>query len=413
MIWLLAGYFWMYVHRPFEVWPELGAIQIERGYMLLMIVFWLVWPGKRFVGNALHLALGFLVGVIWLSWMLSPYPAAGALVVENYAKVMVFYVLLVTSVRTEDDLGKLVGLLSLSYAVYMLHSLREYLGGRYGYAQGVQRMMGVDVTFADPNQFATCVLLSLPLVVAYLGATRGLVRWLLLMQVFLTGVCILLTCSRAGIIGLGFFLFLCVCFSKKRVLGFGLLACAGLLVMVLLPGYVYNRMMTLVDPEAGPNTANDSAMGRLAGLVKGFEILGNYPLSGCGPGAYGLASGKGFQAHNLYGQAAGELGFLGLLALGVLLIVLFVNWRAAGRLAREQPWLKETMAYRVLRGVGIGVLLLLVNGMAGHTLYRYNWAWLAAFQVVALQCLRERAAAAREAYPAWDYPPEVRPGLAY
>ena len=29
MPWLLGGYMWLYLHRPFEFWPALGAMQIE------------------------------------------------------------------------------------------------------------------------------------------------------------------------------------------------------------------------------------------------------------------------------------------------------------------------------------------------------------------------------------------------
>ena len=36
MIWLLGGYMWLFVHRPFEVWPALGSLQIERGYMFVV-----------------------------------------------------------------------------------------------------------------------------------------------------------------------------------------------------------------------------------------------------------------------------------------------------------------------------------------------------------------------------------------
>lgn len=404
MIWLLGGYIWLYVHRPFEIWSELGALQIERGYMLLMMLFWLVWPNKRLVPNAINLAIGALFGATVLSWMSSPYPAEGWLVVENYAKVMVFYLLLVTCVHNEQDLRRLMGMLVFSYVIYLLHSLREYLAGRYDYAQGVQRMMGVDVTFSDPNQFATCVLLSLPLVLAFLRGTQGFVRAALYGYIALSGICILLTCSRAGIVGYCFFLFLWVCVSKYRAAGFIGLIFLAMVASAAMPGYVFNRIMTLVDQEAGPEVARDSAMGRLAGFLKGFELLEQNPITGVGPGAFGLATGKGFQAHNLYGQVAGELGGLGLLALGALILLFFVSWRRAVRRGNEQPWLRETLAYRVIQGVGLGVLLLMLNGMAGHTLYRYNWAWLAAFQVVSLGVLQQQANLAWSEEPAagWD-----------
>jgi hypothetical protein len=414
MIWLLGGYFWLYVHRIGEIWPTLGVLQIERGYMLMMMVFWLVWPHKSFTPNRIHYALAMLFGTVWISWMLSPYPAEGEMVFDMYYKVMVFYVIWITSVRSDQDVRRLAGLFTLVYAVYILHSLRDYLFcGRYTFAQGVVRMMGVDVTYADPNQFATAILCSMPMVLAFMGMSGGFIRFLLLGQLLMTGVCIFLTCSRAGIVGMGFFLFLVVLFSKRRILGFTLLFALALLIMAALPGYVYNRMMTLIDPDAGPAVAQSSAMGRLAGLTKGLELLQMYPLAGVGPGAYGKATAKGFQAHNLYGQCAGELGCLGVIALSFLIFCFFANWWRAIRIGWEFPHLKETASYRVLRAVGMGVMMLMLNGMAGHTLYRYNWVWFAAFQVVALRVLSEHAAVARsqvgaeEGYqPVWETLPE-------
>ena len=42
MPWLLVGYMFLFVHRPFEVWPVLGDLRVERIYMLVMIVAWTV-----------------------------------------------------------------------------------------------------------------------------------------------------------------------------------------------------------------------------------------------------------------------------------------------------------------------------------------------------------------------------------
>ena len=62
MIWLLGGYMWLFVHRPFEVWPWLGELQIERVYMILTVLFWAVQPNKRLVPNRIHAAFA-VVGV--------------------------------------------------------------------------------------------------------------------------------------------------------------------------------------------------------------------------------------------------------------------------------------------------------------------------------------------------------------
>ena len=35
MRWLLIGYMFLFIDRPFEVWPWLGDLHVERVYMLL------------------------------------------------------------------------------------------------------------------------------------------------------------------------------------------------------------------------------------------------------------------------------------------------------------------------------------------------------------------------------------------
>ncbi|MGH7171740.1 MAG: O-antigen ligase family protein, partial [Gemmataceae bacterium] len=72
MIWLLGGYMWLFVHRPFEVWPVLGTFQIERAYMILMLLVWLFSP-KGWVGNRMHGVTAFFSVLLFLTWMLSPY----------------------------------------------------------------------------------------------------------------------------------------------------------------------------------------------------------------------------------------------------------------------------------------------------------------------------------------------------
>ena len=38
-------------------------------------------------------------------------------------------------------------------------------------------------------------------------------------------------------------------------------------------------------------------------------------------------------------------------------------------------------------------MLMLFMGLGGHNLYRYNWMWFGAFQIVALRLARHRATA--------------------
>src|ERR1700722_16750532 len=145
---------WLFIHRPFEYWTVLGAIQIERVYMILMLAFWAVAPGKGWISNRLHfVVVGFFM-VLMASWVASPYMPLLSDTVENYCKVLIFYFLVVTTVRDEEGLRRLVYLYLVAVGLYMGHSFLARIHGRIQWRQGISRMVGVDVTFGDPNAFA-------------------------------------------------------------------------------------------------------------------------------------------------------------------------------------------------------------------------------------------------------------------
>jgi hypothetical protein len=415
MIWLLGGYMWLFVHRPFEVWPALGALQIERAYMLLMLVAWLITPGKGLLPNRIHLALALFTVGLTGAWLSSPYGDQPGVsdVVENFFKVAVFYVLVVTTVRDERKLRLLVLLFLGAVSLYMAHSLLELLRGRYQWRMGTWRMIGVDVTFGDPNAFATTLLYTLPLTLPFwFERPRRLPRFLLLGYTLAACACILMTGSRAGFVGLCAFGGLVLFISSKRkgtmvVMG-GLGACAAVAVLaVALPPELQNRYLTLVDSSKGPENAQLSASGRMAGLLHGIEAWQKNLLLGNGPGTFAFATGREGGAHNLYGQTLSEVGLVGAVALVFLVVCSFVNWFETRRLYRQNPGLwppgsagaaaPPDLAYHVARGVALNTFLLLLMGWSGHNLYRYNWQWFAAFGAIALHCTRVRGQALAQA----------------
>src|SRR5207245_1991889 len=125
------------IHRPFEVWPFLGDLYVERAYMFFAIAAWAVTPNKRWLPNRLHAAFIALGAVILLCCFASPWSSYCLLQMEDYYKVFVFYLLIVTSVREEKDLQRLcLGFLGIM-TVYMLHSLWEFHNGRHVFRMGI------------------------------------------------------------------------------------------------------------------------------------------------------------------------------------------------------------------------------------------------------------------------------------
>jgi O-antigen ligase len=394
---------WLYIHRPFEVWPALGALQVERGYMLVMILAWLVSPGKGVTTNRVHAALIFFAMVLITSWVVSPYAnkQGPTEVVDNFCKVMVFYLLVVTTVRDEKSLRLLVLLFLGAIGVYMAHSLLEFMRGRYQWRMGTRRMVGVDVTFSDPNFFASTLLYALPMTLPFWNERpRRVPRWLIVGFVAGALTCILLTGSRGGFMGTVLFGTILYLSGSKRKLQAVLLAgmigsVAFLLLSVALPEDLQNRYMTILDSSRGPENAKVSGDGRIEGFLWGIYVWQHSPLLGHGPSAFGYVTNRGGQAHNLYGQVLSELGALGAFALVLLVFCFWLNWRETRRLASGEGSSND-FVYQLSRAIMINVVLLLVMGWGGHNLFRYNWQWYAAFSAIAVHCLRRRAEVARD-----------------
>lgn len=391
MHWLLAGYIWLYIHRPFEFWPALGVFQVERIYMLAMIGYWLCFASKGWVSNRLHFAfLAFLTAVV-LCWFASPYFDKGAAIVEDLCKIGVFYVLVITTVREERGLRRLLAAYLVAVGLYMVHSLWEFQNGRGFYRMDTPRMIGVDTTFSDPNTFAATLLYSLLLTLPFWfqpGTTRG--RALLLGYTGLTVLCVLLTGSRTGFVGLCYFGAVFFWRTRYKLRFAALVVLAAPLAWLRLGEELQARFTTIFDPSAGPANAQQSALGRLQGLLDGIDLWSRSPLTGVGPNAFGVAVGHGYQAHNLYGQTLGELGTLGALGLAAVLLAFAFNAVEVRRLYRKVAVLQRDLPYEVSLAVLAAIGLLLLMGIGGHNLYRYTWMWFGAFQAIALHCARRK-----------------------
>jgi len=404
MRWLLIGYMFLFIDRPFEVWPWLGDLHVERIYMLLTIAVWSIYPYKRWIANPQHAAyLGFALAVV-TCWLMSPFPEYGEPVVENWFKVAVFYFLLVTSVHDEDGLRHVtVGFLAVM-GLYMLHSFREYLAGRHTYRMGISRMIGVDQTLGDPNSFGASIVFALPIVVAIWKAGLGgrIGRLLLMSYVGLSSLCVLLTGSRSSLLGLVLWFTIIIWGTRYRVAAMIAFAAAAPLAFVALPEELQTRFETIINPEVGPKNAQESGEGRLIGLTTGFKLWAANPLNGIGPGAWRPATGSKVESHNLYGQLVGELGSLGLLTFVSLLICFWINGRAMRRLRDHEPQWRNDLVFTLAPAVAISVFLLLFMGNFGHNLFRFTWLWYGGFLIIARRCAEVRVAN-------WEPAPETEP----
>jgi O-antigen ligase len=369
----------------------MGDYHVERFYMIGILAYWALMAPKTWTSNRLNLAFACLALSVVLSAICSPFFRPDNVTVENWLKISVFYVLVVSTVSDEEDLRFLLVAFLCVMTLYTGHSLREFLAGRHVYRMGVARMVGVDQSMGDPNAFGATVLFSLPMVYPLWREAKK--RWhktLLVGYLLLAGVCILSTGSRTAFVGLLLLAALAAPFSKHRwTIAMGL-ALAMPVIWLGLRDDLKNRYLTIVDSNVGPANARGSAEGRVQGFWDGIRNWQEYPLTGVGPGCHAIATGGGFQAHNLYGQVLGEIGTLGALSFLFVVAAFTANAIEMRRLLRS-GYVAQSFSTRVVVAVFVAVILLLVLGWGGHNLFRFSWLWYGSFQAIALRCVRVRA----------------------
>jgi hypothetical protein len=392
MLWVLIGYMWLFIHRPFEVWPTLGDLHVERIYMLGAMSCALLYSDKRWLPNPQHLAYFAFAAAVIVCWLASPWAGKAEEVVENYVKILIFYVLLVLVVHDEKALEKLVLAFLAVMAIYLLHSLREYMGGRHTYRMGFSRMIGVDKTLGDPNSFAAGITYALPFVVPFWRCRPSqAMRVFLCGYVALSVVCLVLTGSRGSFVALALWFGVVVLKSRWR----GAMILAGLVALPVLwgamPADLQKRFETIIDPSVGPKNAQESGETRWEGLTLGIELFGRSPITGCGPGAWRPATGRLIESHNMYGQLLGEMGSLGLVTFTAVLLTFWWNLRQVEQIYRRHPEWGQDFLYLLSRAIGMGVFLLLFEGNFGHNLLRFSWLWYGGFLIIARYCVQQRS----------------------
>jgi len=393
MIYLLVAYMWLFIHRPFEIWPWLGELRIERVFMLVTLACWAVNSQKTWNSNRINIAVLAFGAALLISNVLSPFTEPFDKTIQDWFKIVVFFVLLITTVKTERDLKIVAVAFLVISGLYMAHSFREFLSGRHVFRMGIARMVGVDSSLGDPNSFGASIVYSLPMMIPVWKLCRK--RWQYLAVIgygcLATG-CVMLTGSRSSFIGLISVFAVLTLGSKYRWKALTGLAIAAPLVWSLTTEDLQNRYLTILDPSVGPENAQVSADSRWVYFQMAQGLFAEYPLTGVGPQGFPAASGTGQSSHSIYAQLVGEAGIVGISAFPLLLSAYYFNWRGIRRLAREGFADPDGFLPAISYAVVISVILLLILGFAGHNLLRFNWLWYGAFQAIAFCLMRQRAA---------------------
>lgn len=401
---LVCFYMFLVIERPWESVRYLQGIPLERFYALALIIVVFLRGRLKIVPSNTN---KWVYGLLALHFLLAPFAFNSGFAVDQgieYAKMVVLYALMLAVVEDEDCLRFLIMAYVFSTMFYVLHSFLEYYNGRHVFRMGISRMMGADKTFSDPNSLGATVVLTLPFVYALLRTELNKYLSLAYYLFFIVAVtCVVLTGSRTSFAALLVLCFLWVLGQqgKRRIIIFFTALLSIAVVWNAMPLDKQVRFRSLWDEDAGPESARQSAEGRMAGWKASWRMFNQQPLTGVGAGGenyigYRLTHDvddgypSAHQSHVLYGEVLAEFGIVGAFVFLGLVTSIFSNCYRVRLRLRNKSEVKPFKA-NLAAAIMVSLLLLLTLGIGGHNFYRPLWLWLAAWSGALSMLTSERA----------------------
>jgi O-antigen ligase len=341
---LHGAYFWLslfyfvYCARPQDWIPGMESLPLAKIAGILTIAALLLSLGKtKRKPSALPREAFYLLSInvlFFISAVLSPVWKGGAFFrALDFLKVSVAWILLYLVVTTLKRLRRLVFIQACSVTVVCIVSLIK--GRSHPRLNGV--LGGI---YANPNELALAIVLSLPFCLAFFLMARGVFRktvWATSMVVML--VALLLTASRAGFITLVVVALVCMWHFAIKGRRLYLIVAGSVVFMLLLiaaGGTLEKRLLAISGDELNTpleQGAYGSFEERRYLIMKSLDGIKNNPAFGIGMHNFMTYSGIWKDVHVAYLQIAVEGG----IPILVLYILFFSRAFQTLRQLRRKP----------------------------------------------------------------------------
>ncbi len=317
----LLLYLATFLMRPGELYPALDPLSIERLIGILVLIATLVrnkyahGTFKFPVDISSKLLFGFF-GLICASWAISYSPGDTQKSIEEFLKLVVFYLIIFYEVDTKAKFDVFLSAFVLLIGMIAFLSFRDYYGGGAIYRMGISRAIGRTSAGGDANTLAGTLATTVPLIVAaYRVYRHALVRIACIGLLGLLLLMIVNTGSRSGLLTLLAVIATIVWFSRYRMIT----AVAAVVLMIagwlVLPEQYKARYETIIDDN---RDADAISSGRVHIWKNGIRMFVARPVLGVGSGAFRDANASGnygpatdMQAHSLYIELFATMGLVG------------------------------------------------------------------------------------------------------
>lgn len=313
--WFLHSYIWLDLVRPSFVWhfPKLLST--------VLFVSWLLQPDKR-IPRQLLLMLCFL------AVMVIDVPIAQntfATVWTSYGMAVLFLGLCLPLVQFVNSLARFQAIMHSLMGVFVVIGAWASFHRGYGpaAADGGQ----------DENYVTACMVMGLPFFLyAYLAAEtrRKKILYLAPIPILLLAVVVAENPSRGGFIGFICVIGYMVLYSRRRIAALISIGVLAVVVGVMAGATYWQEIGTISDTETG-TADHRKDLWRIA-----TYMFMSYPLTGVGPNnfrwriqefetseivqKYGHSLGGSAFTHSLYFELLAELGIVGVIIFGLIVV---------------------------------------------------------------------------------------------
>ena len=343
--------------------------RIPSSTVSVLLVMFLLWTG-------LTTFFAAVPDSAWAAWL-------------EFAKVLVMVFVTLALVNNRERIHWLVWVIVVSLGFY------GFKGGAFTLLSGGgNHVFGPPASFiADNNALALALCMTLPFMrYLQLHSSRKIVRMGLGLSMLLTGIAVLGTYSRGGLVAL--VIVAGALFLKSR----GRLAVALVIVVVgftayhFMPAQWTDRMGTLHHAEQ-----TDSGETRIQSYEFALNVALHRPLLGGGFNvyqsdnlwrSYGPEGAIPRAIHSIYFRVLGEQGFPGLV---LFLMLLFASWKNCSRVrkkTRDIPDMKWAFDLASMLQVGL-VAFMTAGAFLPMTYFDLTYQLMALSAILVGQCVQE------------------------
>jgi putative inorganic carbon (hco3(-)) transporter len=299
----------------------------------------------------------------------------------DFTKVVLVYFLLINVINDKQRLYTFLIVFLVLNLKWAQYAVRVWVGkGFYTSTRGLHEGGGTGIGFfGNSNDFGVALNVALGITFYMLLSDRRLIfnffkmRWLHAFSAAIFPLAVIATSSRGAAVGLGAVLLGIWAKSRKKILALGLVIMTALALIALIPDDNWQRFEVMGEEE------DRTSQSRLDLWRAGMEMANDRPLTGVGPNNFIIANRRYYNAdlnqvqHNVFVQAASELGYPGL---AILLLIIWFHFRnnIGTRALLHKKRIDDPFLSGLSHGLDISMIGFMVNGFFITVLY-YPFFW--------------------------------------